>query len=398
MVFIPCTSFAGWFHQTSGTTSDLYSVNFNHGNENIVWACGENGVILHTSNGGLNWVLQNSGTTNHLHSIVFMEIQGGPVFAVGDGGLILRTTNNGNNWMVVPSPVTKDLHDISDFNFIAVGDSGTILKSTNQGLDWDIVPSPSVNNFYAVSGSFGVCIVGEGGFAMGGAASVMTWSVFNTGITSDLRGLPLFGSRDLAVGNSGVSLRSTNSGVNWHIQNTQTTLNLNSVEYSVNNNSRIYAVGDSGIILKSMNSGVNWGFQQSNTTENLNSTFFYLNDNTGYTVGNNGTILKTTDGGGAITSLNNDPAIFPDKFELLQNYPNPFNPSTNIKFSIPSKTFVTLKIYDTNGKEVRSLINGFLSRGNHEVNFEGTNFPSGIYFYTLKANEYIQTKKMILVK
>jgi photosystem II stability/assembly factor-like uncharacterized protein len=398
LLFIPHVSFAGWFHQSSGTTHDLYSVNFNHGNENIAWACGENGAILYTSNGGVNWIIQNSGTANNLRSIVFMEIQGGPVFAVGDGGLILRTTNNGSNWLPVPSPVTSDLYDISDFGFIAVGDSGTILKSSDSGLNWKIIPYPTTKNLYSVSGSFGVCIVGEDGFALGGAASVQTWTTLNTGITSDLLGLPLFGARDLAVGKNGIILRSMNSGINWHIQNSLTSVNLNSVEYSVNNTSRIYAVGDSGVILKTMNSGVNWGFQQSNTTENLNSTFFYLDDNTGYAVGNNGTILKTTDGGGVITSLNNEVSILPDEFKLLQNFPNPFNPTTKIKFSLPLKSTVTLRVFDISGKEVSVLVNGVLALGSHEVKFDAKDLSSGIYFYTLKAGEISLTKKMILMK
>lgn len=87
----------------------------------------------------------------------------------------------------------------------------------------------------------------------------------------------------------------------------------------------------------------------------------------------------------------------PQKYMLYQNYPNPFNPETNIKFDIPKDGFVTLKIYDILGKEVYSL-NEFKLSGTHEIKFDGTGFASGMYFYTLEANGYKETKKMVLIK
>lgn len=88
----------------------------------------------------------------------------------------------------------------------------------------------------------------------------------------------------------------------------------------------------------------------------------------------------------------------PSKFELSQNYPNPFNPSTNIKFSLLHNDNVTLKIYDMLGKEIQVLISGYHKAGTYNVNFDGSNLPSGIYFYTLQTSEFTQTKKMMLVK
>lgn len=88
----------------------------------------------------------------------------------------------------------------------------------------------------------------------------------------------------------------------------------------------------------------------------------------------------------------------PINFVLNQNYPNPFNPSTTISFSIPASTFVTLKIYDVLGKEVSMLINEELSAGNYEKTFFPYNLSNGIYFYSLKAGKFSETKKMILMK
>lgn len=90
--------------------------------------------------------------------------------------------------------------------------------------------------------------------------------------------------------------------------------------------------------------------------------------------------------------------IVPDKFELKQNYPNPFNPSTTIKFSIPENSFVSLKIYDVNGREISELVNKNLSQGEYEANFDAKNLSSGVYFYTLRAGEFTETKVMSFIK
>lgn len=85
-------------------------------------------------------------------------------------------------------------------------------------------------------------------------------------------------------------------------------------------------------------------------------------------------------------------------FALYQNYPNPFNPTTRINYSIPKATFVTVKVYDVLGREVRTLVNKNETTGNYSVNFNASNLSSGIYFYRLKAADYVQTRKMILLK
>jgi hypothetical protein len=85
-------------------------------------------------------------------------------------------------------------------------------------------------------------------------------------------------------------------------------------------------------------------------------------------------------------------------YGLLQNYPNPFNPTTKINYQIPELSFVTLKVFDVLGREVTILVNEELNAGKHEATFNASGISSGIYFYQIKANNYIQTKKMILMK
>ncbi len=82
----------------------------------------------------------------------------------------------------------------------------------------------------------------------------------------------------------------------------------------------------------------------------------------------------------------------------MQNYPNPFNPATTISFILPAKTYVKLSVYNSLGQKISTLISNELDSGMHSVVFDAKNLPSGTYFYTLEANNFITTKKMTLVK
>ena len=86
------------------------------------------------------------------------------------------------------------------------------------------------------------------------------------------------------------------------------------------------------------------------------------------------------------------------EYALEQNYPNPFNPSTTLKYQIPQNGFVTLKVYDILGKEVATLVNEVKTQGRYEVNFNASNLASGVYLYRLNVNDYVDVKKMILLK
>ena len=90
--------------------------------------------------------------------------------------------------------------------------------------------------------------------------------------------------------------------------------------------------------------------------------------------------------------------IIPNQVILSQNYPNPFNPTTLIKYQIPVESFTTLKVYDVLGNEVATLVKDEKTAGNYEVEFNATGLASGIYLYKLKAGEFVDVKKMIVLK
>jgi hypothetical protein len=98
-----------------------------------------------------------------------------------------------------------------------------------------------------------------------------------------------------------------------------------------------------------------------------------------------------------VTSVEEDLSI-PDEITLSQNYPNPFNPSTTIKFSLPSSGNAILKIYNALGEEVAVLMDNELTTGTYEVEWNASGLPSGVYFYHLQTEEFVETKKMLLLK
>ena len=105
--------------------------------------------------------------------------------------------------------------------------------------------------------------------------------------------------------------------------------------------------------------------------------------------------------GSGLTGISNLGGNVPKQFSLSQNYPNPFNPSTKIRFSVPSgnsSTFVKLTVYDILGREVAQLVNSNLNPGNYEINWDASNYSSGVYFYKLQTSGFSEIKKMSLVK
>jgi predicted methyltransferase len=102
-------------------------------------------------------------------------------------------------------------------------------------------------------------------------------------------------------------------------------------------------------------------------------------------------VKKSTD----VEDLQN---IQPISYSLSQNYPNPFNPSTDIAFSLPNKSFVSLKVLDLVGREVATLMSQEKPAGTYQVMFDASKLPSGVYFYRLTAGDFMQVKTMLMVK
>lgn len=103
-------------------------------------------------------------------------------------------------------------------------------------------------------------------------------------------------------------------------------------------------------------------------------------------------------GTSSVSTSVTDRRVIPGEFRLEQNYPNPFNPSTTIRYGIPHQSVVTLIVFNTLGQEVATLVNESQDAGNHDVRFDGTGLASGVYFYRLRAGDYMETKRLLLLR
>ena len=239
-----------------------------------------------------------------------------------------------------------------------MGGAGTILRTTNSGINWisqtsgttDWLPDvffTDVNNGTAVGGYYGVSTI----------------------------------------------LRTTNGGTNWISQYSGTNERLYGVSFTDVNTGT--AVGINGTILRTTNGGTNWILQTSGTINHLKGVSF-TDANNGTAVGQNGTILRTTKGGVFVNQISSK---IPERISLYQNYPNPFNPTTKIRFGLKQSSNTKLIIYNILGKEITTLVNEKLNAGSYEVDWDGSNYPSGVYFYRLSADgNVVDTRKMMLIK
>jgi hypothetical protein len=143
---------------------------------------------------------------------------------------------------------------------------------------------------------------------------------------------------------------------------------------------------------------VNWSVQLNGQFGYLHDVFF-LNENKGWVCGYDGIILHTSTAGIGINKISSE---IPEHFRVYNNYPNPFNPVTRIRFDVPNVELLNsnfvMKVYDILGREVFTLLDQKLNPGVYEIDFDGSNYPSGIYFCRFTAGELNHTIRMVLIK
>jgi len=396
-------SYSQWIMLNSSTSSNLSSVCFVNNSTGFV--AGDNGLIIKTTNGGINWTPLNSGLTENINSINFFSNNSGA--ACANSGIIIFTTNGGASWSNAASGVTDNLFSISFSNNqgICTGSGGTILYSSNGGGSWTIAQSGFIGGFFGAfmfSQSVGYACGVNGIFqplagrtTNGGVNWNFTAFYLNTN-EGNLRDMHFISSSDgfaasnVFNGQGGIS-RTIDGGLNWNTQLFPQL--LNGLDFAGMNTG--YAVGNAGYIIKTTDGGINWISQNSGAGNYLAGVDF-TDSLTGYAVGDAGVILKTTTGG--ITSVQQISNTIPLEFRLEQNYPNPFNPKTIIGYYLSADSFIKLTIYDVLGSEVAELINQKQKAGSYKVEFDASNFPGGIYFYKLNADHFSKVRKMTLLK
>ena len=276
---------------------------------------------------------------------------------------LYRSTNRGQNWVYVPG-TPGNLRDVifnpfdSDYVYlISSQNQNTMLISTDGGINFNL----SALNFNSSASLY-------------------------------------FKTKDTILTYNAANLyRSDDRGINWSLAGTGPG-NFNCLEFHPSLKNVFYAgFGDLGLYV-STNAGVNFTLYNNSFTPN-NHVYAILkvrpDIDSVYVVTGRGVYLTYDQ---YVTKITQTSYAFPDKFILYNNYPNPFNPVTHLEFGISKLKFVTLKVYNVLGNEIKTLLNENKSPGRYTVEFNGSNFPSGIYFYKISAGEFTEVKKMTLLK
>jgi photosystem II stability/assembly factor-like uncharacterized protein len=286
------------------------------------------------------------------------------IYILGEQGKVFRSLDFGETWNDISLPAPSQTVDVAFFDYV---DSGYLItsdplfpfwKTTNGGQTWtgQTIQQNMIGSCIAVSGKF-VFIGGLGD--MGGEQPG-----------------PMLGRFDEAAG--------------WIITPLPESYSILGVNFQ-DANGFLLARKSSSLLARTSSFGIVWSFQE------VDRAFYASAINGGwiYTTGDSGTIYRNQFQVTGISGVNSE---IPSNYSLSQNYPNPFNPTTKINFSIPTSGNVKLIVYNTVGEEVTVLLNQSLNVGNYVVDFDATHLTSGVYFYTLQAESFTETKKMVLLK
>ena len=376
-----------------------------------LFALNGNGIFLSTNN-GTSWTLVNSGLAYFSvknPNIYSIAANGGNLFAATDVGLFLLNDKAatwtgpitsfpyGDNW---PAYIVQFIA-VSDTNLLA-DIHGSLYISSNNGTSWnpagyltstrdgETVSSLSVAGTPIIDGIPNL-------FEGTNAGLYVSWSygAHWTSINLNLPNCTVSAENDeslFAWGAGGV-YHTTNINASW------SPVNLGLANTHVNAfavyDSKLFAGTDGGVFL-STNSGASWAAVNTGLTDlsvkSLAIAGPYL-----FAGGASGFVSRRfmTD---MVTVVDNNNGQIPTQFALDQNYPNPFNPATTVSFSLPSQSFVSLKVFDALGREVATLTSEEMSAGNHSMRWDASKVPSGIYLYRLQAGSFTETRKAVLLK
>jgi hypothetical protein len=336
--------------------------------------------------------------------------------------MIFKTTNSGENWFALnlnPGYGINGMYALNRDTLFVSGNSGRIHRSMNGGGNWtESITSNTGQNR-------DICFINsQTGYMIGSNIGYDYFKTTNTGENwirtpfgldvipyniKKIDSMSLYCSARIGVPNVSGLIMSTNGGVNWSYKMVSGPY-YSGDSYFINRNTGYYITTgnystSNCYLWKTTNAGDNWinVALPINVIKDLEYVVF-LNEQTGFISGS-GVLLKTTNGGN-VFGIECTSCHIPSSFSLRQNYPNPFNPVTNIEFQIPLSrgvsvgrgVFTKLVIYDLTGRLVTTLVNEQLQPGSYSVDWDGTRYASGVYFYSLVTSEFTETKRMVLVK
>ena len=383
-------------------------------NANTGWAVVYSGKVFRTTNGGSNWDTLFKLAGGSFRSIGFFDEQTGLLGTLSDDSalVLFRTTNGRYNFTAItefPAPGIKGtcgINILNDNTAYACGRWDTparIIKTTNKGISWssfnvDTLLVKSLVDCYFWSSDSGIAVGGSNPLYSGNAVVIKTvnggnnWQqVYRSSRSGEYCWkICYLNLNNIYVSIQGPSiyyLKSTNGGNNW-VDMQFRPYNQQGIGFVDENKGWIG--GWSGPTYETSDAGLSWHL--AGWGRNVNR-FRFINDTIAYAVGER--IYKYSRETVGINLISSE---IPSSFYLSQNYPNPFNPVTHLEFGISKLEFVSLKVYDAIGKEVAILVNGKLTPGRYEYEFNGADLPSGIYFYKIETDDFSTSKRMILLK
>jgi photosystem II stability/assembly factor-like uncharacterized protein len=417
LLFLICiiyqSSYSQWFQSYHIDYVEFNKIQFV--NELTGYIVGEDwnnwgGVILKTTDGGNNWMNLTSDSLFPIPIFAISFINANTGFVSGYSMNIYKTTNGGLNWSYTQAPSLgnsryRALQFLNENTGYIGGRYGRRFKTTNGGITWDTL-SEAETQLYSIfffnvnTGFMGdafrsIYKTTNGGLNWSStilrdtSSSASTYMITHIDFLNEMTG---YIAGATGSNSRGAIFKTTNQGNNWINIFYQDNLELYGIDLV--NDTTIFAAGYEGKVLKTSNGGNTWSITQ---VPNVNWTLYsirFINENTGFTSGFHN-VFKTTNGGVYVNQISSE---IPERFSLYQNYPNPFNPNTNIKFNLPKSSYVKLTIYDILGKEVAVLVNENLNAGSYIVDWNASDYPSGIYFYRLVTGDFVGVKKMLLVK
>lgn len=364
------------------------------------WVVGDEGKILNTVDGGDTWVVQTCNDTKDLNSVYFTDRLNG--WAAGEGN-IYKTDNGGNTWTQRYQITSAGYIPRENYEFInnEVGYFiyiSRIYKTTDGGFNWF---QPSSKYFYGFSfiDEFVGWAIGQDGIykTIDGGTN---WSLL---FKREVTFYEYINFIDVNNGwlspGDGSLMRTTDGGVNWSVKYNNENYSIGQT-FFINKETGWVSASDinyNDYLLKTIDGGNSW--DEYNPSGIDLSSIFFIDSNNGWIVGAGG--IWHTELGGVKTDIQDeefDEKYLPNSFILSQNYPNPFNPTTTISYTLPEDGNVQLKIFDVLGREVTTLLDGFSSKGKHSVVWNGRNFSSGIYFYSIIYEGMTLNKKMLMIQ
>ena len=229
--------------------------------------------------------------------------------------------------------------------------------------------------------------------------NALNWTEVSLGLTYTYILSLTYNGSNIFAGTGGGVFISTNFGSNWSgVNSGLTNLDIWSLFYD---GIKIYAGNFDGGLFASTNNGTYW-YNYSTGLPDIGVSSYAVKDSNIF-IGLRGKGVWKRNLSDIINVIDETNNLVTSEFILEQNYPNPFNPSTVISYRLPVIGFVTLKVYDVLGREVAALVNEEKPAGEYEVEFivgqdSSPDIASGIYFYQLKAGEFVETMKMVFIK